>query len=95
LFCVSELCARVLPLSPTISLPYYIDKDKIGTKQGGLKSVRIASNSEVEWSKALKYMLTNLKRILVSLPTLVNENLELVSGNRLRASSVPAILHTQ
>jgi beclin 1 len=82
LFCVSELCARVLSVSPAIALPYYIDKDKIGARQDGLKSVRIANNSEVDWSKALKYMLTNLKRILISLPSLVEENLDFMGKSK-------------
>lgn len=68
LFCVSELCARAISLSATISLPYYIDKDKIGTKQA-LKSIKTSANNESDWSKALKYMLTNLKRILAYVPT--------------------------
>jgi len=73
LFCVSELCARAISLSSTIALPYYIDKDKIGTKQG-LKSIKTIANNEADWSKALKYMLTNLKRILVCLPSIVAHN---------------------
>jgi len=70
LLCVSELCARVVSLSSTITIPYYIDKDKIGTKNS-LKSIKTTANNEINWSKALKYMLTNLKRILGYLPYLV------------------------
>lgn len=48
---------------------YSIDKDRIGTKHA-LKSVKTYENNEADWSKALKYMLTNLKRILGYVPVI-------------------------
>ena len=44
------------------SLPYEMDKGKIrDTNTGQWHSVKLQFNSEESWTKALRYMLTNLK----------------------------------
>ena len=44
------------------SLPYEMDKGKIrDTNSGQWHSIKLQFNSEENWTKALRYMLTNLK----------------------------------
>ena len=42
------------------NFPYKIDKSKIGD-QKGFYSIKLHFNSEEQWTKALKFMLINLK----------------------------------
>eukprot|EP01111_Echinosteliopsis_oligospora_P005001 TRINITY_DN1815_c0_g2_i1.p1 TRINITY_DN1815_c0_g2~~TRINITY_DN1815_c0_g2_i1.p1 ORF type:complete len:376 (-),score=91.29 TRINITY_DN1815_c0_g2_i1:111-1238(-) len=65
--CVSEICAHVMS---SVNLPYYITKDKIGSSPETLKSIKITNNTEADWTKALLYMLTNIRRILDVMPKL-------------------------
>ena len=44
------------------SLPYEMDKGKIrDNNNGGWQSIKLQFNSEDSWTKACRYMLTNLK----------------------------------
>mmetsp|Transcript_7424 Transcript_7424/g.10285 ORF Transcript_7424/g.10285 Transcript_7424/m.10285 type:complete len:464 (+) Transcript_7424:24-1415(+) len=58
--CLSELGDYAESQDRTFKLPYKIDKDKIGDM-----SIKIQFNNEETWTKALKYMLTNLKYLLL------------------------------
>jgi len=60
LACLKELGDHAEAQDKTFKLPYRIDKDKIGEM-----SVKIQFNNEETWTKSLKYMLTNLKFLLV------------------------------
>ena len=44
----------------SFNFPYKIDKSKIGD-QKGFYSIKLHFNSEEQWTKALKFMLINLK----------------------------------
>merc|ERR1719262_1676290 len=58
LSCLKEV-TRFLQRDPTMRLPFKIDGDKIG----GF-SIRAQHNQDDRWTKALKYMLTDLKWII-------------------------------
>lgn len=58
--CLLQFKDHVESKDPHFKLPYRIDKDKIGDSHGDA-SIRIQFNQEETWTKALKYMLTNLK----------------------------------
>lgn len=58
--CLQQFKQHVEVRDKHFKLPYKIEKDKIGDSNGKL-SIRIQSNHEETWTKALKYMLTNLK----------------------------------
>lgn len=58
--CLKEMGEFVENQDKSFKLPYRIDKDKVGDM-----SIRIQFNNEETWTKALKYMLTNLKYLLV------------------------------
>eukprot|EP01112_Ceratiomyxa_fruticulosa_P015760 TRINITY_DN4680_c0_g2_i1.p1 TRINITY_DN4680_c0_g2~~TRINITY_DN4680_c0_g2_i1.p1 ORF type:complete len:610 (-),score=126.17 TRINITY_DN4680_c0_g2_i1:66-1895(-) len=88
LFCVSEVCARAMILNKNLLLPYFINKDTIG-HQGQLVSIRITGNTEANWTKALRYMLANLRFILKELPTLIKLSKE---QGHTRKMSAPAPL---
>jgi len=68
LACLRELGDYAEFQDRTFKLPYRIDKDKIGEM-----SIKIQFNNEETWTKALKYMLTNLKFLLVWLAKEVKE----------------------
>jgi len=70
LHCVSEICARAHNLDRRLKLTYYFDKDTIG-RNPQMFSVRIAGNTEEKWTKALRYMLGNLRQCLNVLPKLI------------------------
>ncbi|GAM25784.1 hypothetical protein SAMD00019534_089590 [Acytostelium subglobosum LB1] len=59
--CVNELCS----LFKNTVFPFKIEKDKIGGSNG-FQTIRVTGNSEVNWTKALKYMVTNIKYIMGS-----------------------------
>ena len=50
------MCAACALQDPPFELHYPIDGDKVGAV-----SVKMTFNKEARWTKALKYMLTNLK----------------------------------
>jgi len=58
--CLSELGEFAESQDKSFRLPYKIDKDRIGDM-----SIKIQFNNEETWTKALKYMLSNLKFLLV------------------------------
>ncbi|XP_015786864.1 beclin-1 [Tetranychus urticae] len=63
--CMSQVVAEIERVDKSWYCPYRMDKEKIeDTKRNNCYSIRIQYNSEEEWTKALKYMLTNLKWIL-------------------------------
>jgi len=58
--CLKEIADHAESQDKKFKLPYKIEKDKISEM-----SIRIQFNNEETWTKALKYMLTNLKFLLV------------------------------
>lgn len=58
--CLQQFKDHVESKDVHFKLPYRIDKDKIGDSNGEL-SIRIQMNHEEVWTRALKFMLTNLK----------------------------------
>eukprot|EP00040_Diaphanoeca_grandis_P004194 m.27481 g.27481 ORF g.27481 m.27481 type:complete len:443 (+) comp15755_c0_seq2:137-1465(+) len=58
--CLQQFKDHVESRDVHFNLPYSINKDRIGDSNGEL-SVRIQLNHEETWTKALKFMLTNLK----------------------------------
>ncbi|XP_052814984.1 beclin-1-like [Mya arenaria] len=60
--CVQQFKEAVERGDSQFCLPYRMEKDKIeDTSNGQAFSVKIQFNSEEKWTKALKFMLTNLK----------------------------------
>ncbi|GAB6018451.1 Beclin-1 [Chamberlinius hualienensis] len=65
--CMQQFKDAIESRGPGFSLPYKMDKGKIEDKAKGpgtqlaSYSIKIQFNSEEQWTKALKYMLTNLK----------------------------------
>ncbi|XP_013407864.1 beclin-1-like [Lingula anatina] len=60
--CLEQFKAEVEKGNTGFNLPYKIDKGKIeDTSTGTSYSIKIQFNSEEQWTKALKFMLTNLK----------------------------------
>ncbi|XP_064484730.1 beclin-1-like [Ornithodoros turicata] len=60
--CLQQFKEEVERRSPEFSLPYRMDKGKIeDTSTGQQYSIKIQFNSEEQWTKALKFMLTNMK----------------------------------
>mmetsp|Transcript_63267 Transcript_63267/g.137608 ORF Transcript_63267/g.137608 Transcript_63267/m.137608 type:complete len:87 (+) Transcript_63267:555-815(+) len=57
--CVQELEGHVATLDPKFAPPYRIEGDKVQDH-----SIRLQFNSHQDWSKALKYLLTNLKWLI-------------------------------
>eukprot|EP00732_Lithocolla_globosa_P002998 Lithocolla_globosa_v1_NODE_2209_length_2108_cov_67.504627.p1 type:complete len:507 gc:universal NODE_2209_length_2108_cov_67.504627:1539-19(-) len=58
--CINQLAKHAEKLDPNFKLPYRIDGDKIGEL-----TIKYTFNQDVMWTKALKYMLTNLKWCLL------------------------------
>jgi len=61
--CVKELADFAESQDPTFRLPYSMDKDSVGGMCIKILD-NLKFNSEETWTKALKYMLTNLKWLL-------------------------------
>lgn len=59
--CLKQLEAKISSLDTEFSLPYKINQHKLEDKNGSIYSIKCQLNSFEEWTKALKYMLTNLK----------------------------------
>lgn len=57
--CLRQLVAAVESADPTFRAPYKISKHAINSH-----SVLFLKNKQIEWTKALKYALTNLKWLL-------------------------------
>jgi len=60
LFCIRELSGHASTLDPSFKQRYIIKDDSIGDV-----SIKLQFNTDAKWTKALKYMLTNLKFLLV------------------------------
>eukprot|EP00051_Salpingoeca_urceolata_P014670 m.187142 g.187142 ORF g.187142 m.187142 type:complete len:456 (+) comp18152_c0_seq6:146-1513(+) len=58
--CVDQFKSHIESKEPHFKLPYRVVHGKIGDSNGEL-SIRIQFNQEETWTKALKFMLTNLK----------------------------------
>jgi beclin 1 len=58
--CLNEIIHFIESKDKNFKVPYNIEKDKIGDM-----SIKVQFNNEEIWTKALKYMLTNMKYILV------------------------------
>ena len=60
--CLQQFKEQVEKGDSGFCLPYRMDKGKIeDPSSGNSYSVKIQFNSEEQWTKALKFMLTNLK----------------------------------
>ena len=82
LSCVEELCTTVAARDPSFLFPYSVVRDRIGPPNAML-SVRYQFAEESVWSRALKYVLTNLKYVVAFL---AKQRLE-QHDHELRASS--------
>ena len=58
--CVSEVAQHANSLNPDFKLPHQIDGDKIG-------NINFTFSNEELWTKGLKYLLTNLKWLLLTI----------------------------
>lgn len=59
--CLKQFEEKIGSLDKDFSLPYKINKHNLEDKHGSSYSIKFQLNSFEEWTKALKYMLTNLK----------------------------------
>ena len=59
--CVNQFKYALESRDQQMSLPYKIEKDKIGSEESGFYSIRRQLNSDEHWTKSLKFMLTNLR----------------------------------
>lgn len=68
--CLQQFKEKVEDGNDSFHLPYRMDKGKIEDKSAGKSySVKIHLNSQEQWTKALKFMLTNLKWALAWVST--------------------------
>lgn len=73
--CLQQFKEKVEDGDSSFHLPYRMDKGKIEDKSSGKSySVKIHLNSQEQWTKALKFMLTNLKWALAWVSTQFQEN---------------------
>ncbi|KFM67317.1 Beclin-1, partial [Stegodyphus mimosarum] len=73
--CLQQFKEKVESGDASFHLPYKMDKGKIEDKSTGKSySVKIQFNSEEQWTKALKFMLTNLKWALAWVSTQFQNN---------------------
>lgn len=59
--CLQQLIENIKKVDHKFYVPYEVENDKIENTSNNSYSIKIISNSEEGWTKALKYMLTNLK----------------------------------
>ena len=59
--CVNQFKFALESKEQQMSLPYKIERDKIGCEESGFYSIRRQLNSDEHWTKALKFMLTDLR----------------------------------
>ncbi len=71
--CLNQFEEKIKSMDPQFSMPYRINGYKLEDKNSSSYSIRCQFNSHEEWTKALKYMLTNLKWSLVWVSA-INEN---------------------
>jgi len=74
--CLKELGDYAETTDKNFHLPYRMDKEKIGEV-----SIKIQFNPDETWTKALKYMLTNLKWLLAWMSKITKEKEEIASRN--------------
>ena len=68
--CLQQFKEEVEKGDPQFHLPYKMERGKIeDSKSGNSYSIKSQFNSEELWTKALKYMLTNLKWTLAWVST--------------------------
>lgn len=72
--CLQQFKEKVEDGDASFHLPYRMDKGKIEDKSTGKSySIKVQFNSEEQWTKALKFMLTNLKWALAWVSTQFQE----------------------
>lgn len=71
--CLNQFEEKIKSIDPQFSMPYKINGYKLEDKNSSSYSIRCQFNSHEEWTKALKYMLTNLKWSLAWVSA-INEN---------------------
>ena len=60
--CLNQLKAHIeMSSQPHFMLPYNIDRDKIGDTSKEFYSIKTQFNTQERWTKALKFLLTNLR----------------------------------
>lgn len=75
--CLQQFKEKVEDGDATFHLPYKMEKGKIEDKSTGKSySIKIQFNSEEQWTKALKFMLTNLKWALAWVSTQFQDNVQ-------------------
>lgn len=73
--CLQQFKEKVEDGDSSFHLPYKMDKGRIeDTRTGNTYSIKIQFNSEEQWTKALKFMLTNLKWGLAWVSSQFNSN---------------------
>merc|ERR1739845_143151 len=79
--CLKEV-TRFLQRDPTMRLPFKIEADKVG----GF-SIKLQFNQDERWTKALKFMLTDLKWIIAFVESRSHERAQPSSSISTAASS--------
>ena len=59
--CVNQFKYSLESRDSHVSLPYKIERDKIGSEESGFYSIRRQLNSDEHWTKSLKFLLTDLR----------------------------------
>lgn len=59
--CLKQFEDKIKSIDAQFSMPYKINSFKLEDKNGSAYSIKCNLNSHEQWTKALKYMLTNLK----------------------------------
>jgi len=77
LTCVNDVCNYALQYHQ-INFNYRINKDKIGDLNR-FHSIKIAGNNEVNWTMALRFMLSNLRLLLENLDNILSIKQEKMS----------------
>jgi beclin 1 len=67
--CLKQFEDKIKTIDSLFSMPYRINGHKLEDKNGSSFSIRCQFNTTEEWTKALKYMLTNLKWSLAVVTT--------------------------
>ena len=67
--CLKQFEDKIKSFDPQFSMPYRINGHKLEDKNSSSFSIKCQFNTNEEWTKALKYMLTNLKWSLAVVST--------------------------
>eukprot|EP01113_Clastostelium_recurvatum_P017611 TRINITY_DN2073_c1_g1_i3.p1 TRINITY_DN2073_c1_g1~~TRINITY_DN2073_c1_g1_i3.p1 ORF type:complete len:448 (+),score=147.61 TRINITY_DN2073_c1_g1_i3:152-1495(+) len=91
LFCVSEICAHAMRLDRRLLFTYFFKDGGMIGHTNSMVSIHVTGNNEIAWTKALRYMLTNIRAILKRLPDLVRLTKEHAHRSRKMSAPVPFV----